>query len=56
MPFRWDPVKNELLKSGRGISFEEIVLAVEEDADIDVGAFDYFPALSTIMPLNDIAR
>jgi hypothetical protein len=30
-PFRWDPVKNELLKSGRGISFEEIVLAVEED-------------------------
>jgi hypothetical protein len=28
-PFRWDPVKNERLKSGRGISFEEIVLAVE---------------------------
>lgn len=28
-PFRWDPVKNERLKSERGISFEEIVLAVE---------------------------
>ncbi len=29
-PFRWDPDKNERLKTGRGISFEEIVLAVEE--------------------------
>ena len=28
-PFRWDPDKNERLKTGRGISFEEIVLAVE---------------------------
>ena len=28
-PFRWDPAKNERLKSGRRISFEEIVLAVE---------------------------
>jgi len=28
-PFRWDPEKNERLKAGRGISFEEIVLAVE---------------------------
>jgi uncharacterized DUF497 family protein len=30
-PFRWDPDKNERLKAGRGISFEEIVSAVEED-------------------------
>lgn len=29
-PFRWDPEKNERLKAGRGISFEEIVLAIEE--------------------------
>lgn len=29
-PFRWDPDKNELLKTDRGISFEEIVLAIEE--------------------------
>ena len=28
-PFRWDPDRNERLKSGRSISFEEIVLAVE---------------------------
>ena len=30
-PFRWDPDKNERLKVGRGVSFEEIVLAIEED-------------------------
>lgn len=35
-PFRWDPVKNEHLKSGRGISFEEIVLAVEEGGLKDI--------------------
>ena len=29
-PFRWNPDKNERLKAGRGISFEEIVLAIEE--------------------------
>ena len=29
-PFRWNPDKNEQLKAGRGISFEEIVLAIEE--------------------------
>ena len=28
-PFRWGPEKNEHLKTGRGISFEEIVLAIE---------------------------
>ena len=28
-PFRWDHEKNLLLKTERGISFEEIVLAIE---------------------------
>jgi hypothetical protein len=35
-PFRWDPLKNEHLKAGRGISFEEIVLAVEEGGLKDI--------------------
>ena len=35
-PFRWDPDKNERLKAGRGISFEEIVAAVEGDGLRDV--------------------
>ena len=35
-PFRWDPDKNGRLKAGRGISFEEIVAAVEEDGLKDV--------------------
>ena len=35
-PFRWDPDKNELLKSGRAISFEEIVLAIEEGGLKDI--------------------
>lgn len=35
-PFRWDPDKNERLKAGRSISFEEIVLAVEEGGLKDV--------------------
>ena len=35
-PFRWDPDKNERLKAGRSISFEEIVAAVEEDGLKDV--------------------
>lgn len=28
-PFRWAPEKNDLLKQDRGISFEEITVAVE---------------------------
>ena len=35
-PFRWDPEKNERLKSARGISYEEIVLAIEEGGLQDV--------------------
>jgi hypothetical protein len=35
-PFRWDPEKNERLKVARGVSYEEIVLAVEEGGLKDV--------------------
>ena len=35
-PFRWNPGKNEQLKARRGISFEEIVLAVEEGGLRDI--------------------
>jgi uncharacterized DUF497 family protein len=35
-PFRWPPDKNELLKAERGISFEEITVAVEAGALLDV--------------------
>lgn len=35
-PFRWNHDKNEELKTGRGISFEEIVLAVEADGLLDI--------------------
>lgn len=34
-PFRWNHEKNELLKKDRGISFEEIVLAIEADGLFD---------------------
>ena len=35
-PFRWPPHKNELLKAERGISFEEITVAVEAGALLEV--------------------
>lgn len=35
-PFRWPPEKNEVLKTERGISFEEITVAVEAGALLDV--------------------
>jgi signal recognition particle subunit SEC65 len=35
-PFRWDVDKNERLKAARRISFEEIVLAVEEGGLKDI--------------------
>ena len=35
-PFRWNPDKNESLKLERDISFEEIVLAIEEGGLKDV--------------------
>jgi uncharacterized DUF497 family protein len=31
-PFRWSPDKNDLLKNERGISFEEVTVAVEAGA------------------------
>lgn len=34
--FRWDPEKNETLKTERGISFERIVLAIEDGDVLDV--------------------
>lgn len=34
-PFRWNHDKNELFKNERGISFEEIVLAIEADGLLD---------------------
>lgn len=34
-PFRWNHRKNEALKIGRSISFEEIVLAIEADGLLD---------------------
>jgi len=35
-PFRWNHDKNDELKAERGISFEEIVLAIEADGLLDV--------------------
>jgi hypothetical protein len=35
-PFRWNHEKNEILKTERIISFEEIVLAIEADGLLDV--------------------
>lgn len=34
--FRWNPKKNEALKAERGISFERIVLAIEDGDVLDV--------------------
>jgi hypothetical protein len=36
MSFFWNEEKNNLLKEGRGISFERIVVAIEEGHLIDV--------------------
>jgi len=35
-PFRWPPDKNDLLKAERGISFEEITVAVEAGGLLEV--------------------
>ena len=34
--FNWDPEKNALLKRTRGVSFEEIVVAIEDGGVLDV--------------------
>jgi uncharacterized DUF497 family protein len=35
-PFRWSPEKNELLKAERGVSFEQMTVAVETGSLLDV--------------------
>lgn len=35
-PFRWSPDKNELLKQERGVSFEDITVAVEAGALLEI--------------------
>jgi uncharacterized DUF497 family protein len=35
-PFRWNHDKNDELKAERGISFEEVVLAIEADGLLDI--------------------
>lgn len=34
-PFRWSHEKNDMLKTERSVSFEEIVLAIEADGLLD---------------------
>lgn len=36
--FDWDPAKNELLKKEREISFEDVVIAIEEGHLLDIVA------------------
>lgn len=35
-PFRWNHEKNDGLKGERGISFEEVILAIEADGLLDI--------------------
>lgn len=35
-PFRWNPDKNATLKTGRGVSFERIVVAIESGGLLDI--------------------
>jgi len=35
-PFRWNPDKNESLKATRGMSFENVVVAVESGGLLDI--------------------
>jgi len=35
-PFRWSPEKNDLLQVERGVSFEEVTVAVEAGSLLDV--------------------
>lgn len=35
-PFRWNSEKNETLKAERGVSFESIVVAVEDGGLLDI--------------------
>lgn len=35
-PLRWSPEKNEILRADRGISFENIVVAIESGGLLDI--------------------
>ena len=35
-PYRWNPDKNEQLKAERGVSFEQVVIAIESNGLLDV--------------------
>lgn len=35
-PFRWSPEKNEELRTGRGLTFEAVVVAIESGGLLDV--------------------
>jgi len=35
-PFRWNPEKNEALKTDRGVSFESIVVAISSGGLLDI--------------------
>ncbi|MEC5397348.1 toxin [Uliginosibacterium sp. H1] len=35
-PFRWNPEKNESLNAERGVSFEQMVVAIESDGLLDI--------------------
>ncbi len=35
-PFRWSAEKNDLLKTERGVSFEEVVIATAADGLLDI--------------------
>jgi uncharacterized DUF497 family protein len=58
-PFRWNPEKNERLKVERGISFEEIVLAIESgglrDLLVHPNQRQYPGQLSLVVAYGDYA-
>jgi uncharacterized DUF497 family protein len=35
-PFRWDPVKNKTLMAERGVTFEQMTVAIENDGLLDL--------------------
>ena len=35
-PYRWNPAKNERLKAERGVSLEQVVIAIESNGLLDV--------------------
>jgi uncharacterized DUF497 family protein len=35
-PFRWSPEKNETLRADRGVSFENVVIAIESGGLLDI--------------------